>query len=161
MGNSTLATKFWKWVAKTFWPWFKKYVWPILRQYVLDVVKWSLEKLRRTAQEWADSRAKARAEEATKRATEAENAATSAASDAEREKHEAVARVWHEVAEQFRQENEALKAKIAEMTAAAESDIAQRTRDTEPSIDFTGDTPVLAIGDAQTPLPALPASSAQ
>ena len=159
MAQSTFVKGILKFVAKKLWPWFKEYLWPILREHILELVVLVMSRLKEKFKAWAETRSNERQEQATQKAQEADESARDSATDSEKQKYEAVARVWREVVEQIRVENEALKSKIEELTSAAEAEITTRTRDSNPTIDISSDMPVLIIGEKRTTLPALPDNS--
>jgi valyl-tRNA synthetase len=156
MAQSIILKKILKLFAKKLWPWFKDNIWPLLREHVLETFSSVFAKLKEKIKEYLEGRSSQRQDEARQKSQQAEENARNATDPAERKTYEAVARVWREVAEQFREENEALKEKIQELTTAAEAEIVQRTRDSNPTVDTTSDTPVLVLGERRTSLPALP-----
>ena len=90
-----------------------------------------------------------------KRAAAADQQAKASGTDAERREHEAVARVWREVAEQFREENERLKAKLGEVSQKAEASMKANIALADPAISEIGSNPVLTLGGNKSQLPAL------
>lgn len=159
MAQSTIMKEILKFFAKKLWPWFKDYIWPLLREHVLEIVSWVFAKLKERFEEYFEGRSTQRQEEAKQKAQKAEENARNAIDDTERKTYEAVARIWREVAEQFREENESLKAKVHELTSVAEAEIVQRTRDSDPTVDTSSNTPVLVLGEKRTSLPALPSGT--
>lgn len=111
-----------KWFIGTVWPWFVVTIWPEIQKELLEIFKGVRETAGNAFREWMDNRGKQRAEAAAKSAMDAEAAARNATTVAEAEKQRAIAAVWRQVAEQFRQENEELKAKLAEMLDRATSE---------------------------------------
>jgi valyl-tRNA synthetase len=159
MTQSTIMVVVLKFFAEKLWPWFKDYIWPHLREHLLEMVSWTFSRLKEKIKEYLEERSSQRQEEATQRALKAEESARNATNDAERQKHEALASVWREVAEQFREENELLKTKVQELTSAAELELVESARKNAPNVDTSSDTPVLVIGEKRTSLPPLPSSS--
>ncbi len=159
MAQSTFVKAILKFIANKLWPWFKEHLWPILREHILELVVLVMSRLKEKFKSWAETRSNERQEHATQKAQEAEKSACDSATDSEKQKYEAIARVWREVVEQIRVENEALKSKIEELTSTAEAEITTRIRDSNPTIDFSLDTPALIIGEKRTNLPALPDNS--
>ena len=142
-------------LVKSFWPWFVKNVWPLIREYVIAESVAALKAMVKALKESFNRRMKSRQEEAIKKATVAEQLASTSGTEAERREHEAVARVWREVAEQFRQENESLKAKLGEVTQRAEQAMKANVALADPQISEIGSSPVLVLGGNETHLPAL------
>ena len=147
-------------VTKIVWPWLKKYVWPIIKDYILKLVAFAFKKLSEKLKSVFDERAEKVAEDADAKAHEAEQRAKVAPETNEREKQEAIARLWREVAEKLRQENEALRAKVVELTRDAESELHGNVRDLDPDLEMSMDLPVLVIGNERTTLPNKALSSA-
>lgn len=94
-------------------------LWPIVKdivkKYSRELIEWLIAKLK----EWADTLSLENATVAAKKAQENEAAAKRATTTAEAEKHEAVAKVWREVAEMFRKENDALSDQLLRIKAQA------------------------------------------
>lgn len=141
------------------WPWIRDHILPEIRDAMNDIGKaagvrmrefldWVLGRLSRDQQDYANAKAEA-----------ADANAKAAASDAEREKHEAVAKVWREVAERFRQDNEALRAKFEEFAAREEQKMHDDINAMKPDMDTSSGKPELVIGTTRTTLPSLPAVS--
>lgn len=126
--------RFFLWFMNLVWPWFVKNVWPIIEKQIVDIFGKAAGTAKDSAYDWLDRRKKAREEAAQKRAAEAEEMARNAPTDAEAEKHRAIAQVWHEVAEQFRRENEELKEKLDDIQKKSASDF----RDEMKSMDVMG-----------------------
>lgn len=108
----------WKMIRKAlielFWPIFKD----VMKKYSRELIEWLMTKLKN----WLTSRNATNAKTAESKAEACEAAAMTAASPEEAEKHEAIAKVWREVAEMFRQENEALSAELQHFRAQAQSE---------------------------------------
>ena len=156
MDMSQITKPLMKFLVAVFWPWVKKYVWPIIQKYILDLLREVMQKL--IEKIWAafEKRDQKTADDADANANEAEEKARSTHDVHEREKQEAIAKVWRGIAEKFRQENETLKAKILEMANEAEAELHANVRDLDPDLNMESDSPVLKIGTDQQTLPALP-----
>ncbi|HKK00652.1 MAG TPA: hypothetical protein VJ955_00660, partial [Desulfuromonadales bacterium] len=72
------------------------------------------------------------------------------------EKHRAVAQVWREVAEQFRKDNEELKAKLDEFEREAKDVSDAMVEDMKIEVDFSKEKPIMQLGEKIKELPALP-----
>ena len=110
-----------KWFVTSVWPWIVENIWPAIRIMLIDIFAQVLNRIRSAFFEWFNRR-KNKEEAASKEAAEAEKMAQRAATASEAEKHRAVAQVWRQVAEQFRQQNEELKAKLSEVLDGAKAD---------------------------------------
>ncbi|RJG11111.1 hypothetical protein D3879_15740 [Pseudomonas cavernicola] len=156
MSKSKIAEAIIQFLIKTFWPWFLENIWPLILKHIISVVTDSLDSLSNRINRFFADRMKKRSQNAAERAHEATEAAAAATTDSEREKHEAVAKVWREVAEQFRSENEALHAQVIELIARTQQSVQEDLRHTKPAIDDLAGTPSLIIGQSKAKLPALP-----
>ncbi len=143
-------------VVKQVWPWFLKNVWPIIAAHAMKLIEAGLKGLGQKLQEFLDHRTKDQQQRARERADAAEAAGMRASSSVEREKQEAIAKVWREVAEQLRAENEVLKAQVTDLIAVTEQSILAEVRNSEPTLTEVNGNPTLALGDTKTRLPALP-----
>ncbi|HEX7378896.1 MAG TPA: hypothetical protein VF278_17365 [Pirellulales bacterium] len=75
--------------------------------------------------EWREMRQKAGSAHAEEKAARADDMAKRCATEEEAEKYRAIANVWREVADNFRKENEKLKAKVNELLDLAKSTAAR------------------------------------
>ena len=152
----------WQWVKKLiveiFWPWFKEFVWPIIKKAIEELISYiigTVEKIKK----WTSEKAKNNAENANKKADEfdkmAEFAKTHEAHE-EADKFRAVAQVWREVAEQFRQENELLKREIDDISKTAKKEVSEKVDNLNIDLDFSHEKPKFMIGGNSYNLPALP-----
>lgn len=153
----------WQWVkeitVKTFLPWFKEFVWPIIKKHFEEMVASLINKFRDVLMQWIEEWTRRKEDRAYQRADEFEQKAKTAEPNHEKEKYQAMAKVWREIAEQFRQENEDLIKKIDEITMEVKEDSNRRTSNLELDFDFSDQTPVLLIGGKGIDLPALPSSN--
>jgi len=156
MSDTSFKTYIVNLFAKKLWPWFKESIWPLLREHVLEIVSWALGKLKSGFKEWVETRSKTQQSEATHKAEEAEERARSANTETEKETYRAIAAVWQEVAEKFRVENELLKVKLEEFTSQAESEILEKVRASDPTIDTSADRPILLLENKKISVPPLP-----
>lgn len=95
--------------------WFVKYAWPQIKHLLIIVLKEVINWLFRRLEGHVRNRGRRQEKQASAKATEHQQAADRAGSGPEAEQHRAIAQVWREVAEQFREENESLLQKIAEL----------------------------------------------
>jgi len=156
MSKSKIAEAIIQFLIKKFWPWFLENIWPLILKHIISIATDTLENLSKRLNRFFADRMEKRTQNATERAHEATEAAAAATTDSEREKHEAVAKVWREVADQFRAENEALHAQVIELIARAQQSVQEDLRQTKPAIDDLAGTPTLIIGQSKAKLPALP-----
>ncbi len=105
-----------KWFVKVVWPWIEKNIWPILQHMIIEIFTMVASNFEERLGEWLENRNRAKADIAQNNAEEAEAKSKSASSNAEAEKQQALAEVWHQIAEQFRQENEVLKVEFDKVT---------------------------------------------
>jgi hypothetical protein len=131
MDKSRLAKKF----LKVLWPWVKEHVLPLIKEFVKNVVikyisNW-LEKMNTEI----DKRFDKRYQNATEKANEAEENASKASTDLEKQKYEDIAKIWRQVADDLRIENEELKEKIKNLTTETENDIISETNNMDPKMD--------------------------
>lgn len=138
-----------------------KHVWPLIVQHITKLIATGLKNLSASISDAVKARMNARAKSAESQAKAAEAAAQAATTDAERVQQEAFASVWRQVAEQFRAENESLRAQVAELTEKSQESLANEVRAGEPSLGGLDGNPFLTIGLSEVPLPALPYKSAE
>ena len=91
----------------------------VVKQILLPALVNAIEECGSVFEKWIDEWSKRREEEADRRAAEAGRAAADAETQAEQDCYAAVAQVWRDVAEQFRRENEELKANLQETVDVA------------------------------------------
>ena len=152
MVTSTVGAILRKWLLNVFLPWFSEAVWPLLQAAALDVINDLIKKLR----EILMNRGGRREEDARKRAAEAELKAKAASSGAEMEKHEAIAAVWRQVAEEFRQENEDLKRQLEAFVKDSKRSVSRQINRLKSNVKATQST--LEIGNRRVPLLNAPGS---
>ena len=120
--SSLIYKQFVKLIVKVVWPWIVKTIWPILQEMIIEIfIKVSVTYQGKLV-EWFESRNLTNADNALIKAYEAEAISKSATNNADAEKQRAVAEVWRQVAEQFRQENEVLKVKLNEAISKSASE---------------------------------------
>lgn len=115
------------------------YLLPIIKDYFEQILHSVLAKYKTKFDNTVDKTWSNNQEKANHKIHEAELSARNASTDSEKEKYQAVASAWREVAEEFRIENEALKAKIEELTAMAETEIIKRTGGLDSEINVSTD----------------------
>ena len=145
-----------KFLLKVVWPWFEKHVWPIVQDFILGLVTDALRKLRDRFTTATQTRMQSREEQAEAKASEAEQAGRASQSAEEREKQAAIAQVWRQVAEQFRQENEDLRRQVADLTETQERELTAEVLGSEPRLDTSGTGLTVQIGSTKGAVPALP-----
>lgn len=143
-------------LLKVVWPWVVKHVWPLIVKFIIQLIAKGLTKLSAQVSERIQSRMQTRADEADLKAQAAERASGAAQSEGEREKHEAIAKVWRQVAEEFRQDNETLRRQVADLSKAQQSSLNSEVLATEPILDTSGQTPAVTVGTTKGNVPALP-----
>ena len=156
MPNSALVQAIKKFVIRTFWPWFIKNVWPLIVKHILATIAAEVRNLSASITSDIRARMNARAENAESHAQAAVGAAHAAATEAERIRQEAIAKVWRQIAEEFRAENESLRAKVAQLTDNAQGSLTKEVQGGKPSLSDLDGSPSLAIGQRHFRLPALP-----
>jgi hypothetical protein len=110
------------WFVNLVWPWIVKNIWPELEKIVVAAFILVFATFKDSVVKWFVNLKSPQEQAARKKAAEAEQMAKNSQSEAESEKYAAVAQVWREVAEQFRQENELLQAKLDDAAKKAASD---------------------------------------
>ncbi|MBD3330836.1 hypothetical protein GF354_04890 [Candidatus Peregrinibacteria bacterium] len=145
-----------KFIVKKFWPWFKDFVWPYLKDHVNELISFILDRFKNQIKDIFSDRTERRRKEAQEKADAAEKRAKGTSDDGESERLRATAQVWREVAEQFRRDNEEMKAKLDEMEAETKATSEGIVQDMEFDVDFSETTPVLKLGENRHELPALP-----
>jgi hypothetical protein len=148
----TVVSIFRNWFVNAFLPWFSEAVWPLLQAAVLDIIKDWLEKLRK----FLTSRDKRGEGGARNRAAEAEQKAKAASSRAEVEKYEAIAAVWRQVADEYRQKNEELERYIETFLKDSGRLVRRQMDRLKPNVEAKQST--LEIGNRRIPLLNPPAS---
>lgn len=143
-------------LVKVVWPWFVKFVWPILQAFILEMFRDGLRMLRDRFATVTQVRMQSRADQAEAMAFEAQQIALTTQSAEEREKQAAVAQVWRDVAEQFRQENEVLRQQVGALAETQEKDLAAEVLSSEPRLDASGTELTVRIGGTSGAVPALP-----
>jgi len=144
--------------VKVFWSWFKEVAWPFIRKHLKDLIIFVLDLFKEKFKKWASEQVEKRTQSANKKADEFAQKAKSAQTPEDAEKFRALAQVWREVAEQFRQENEALKMKLDEISQEVQREAFEKTNNLDVDLDFSAEKPKLMMGDASYDLPALPSS---
>jgi len=146
-------------VLKTLWPWFQEDIWPLVNVELQKGVASIIQRFSRQVAESIDRHTRAREEQARERAAVADEAAKVAATKEARSEAEATARVWREVAEQFRQENEVLKLELEQSTSKAYESAQASIEDGEPVLAQREGQLALEIGGQTAGLPALPVAT--
>ncbi|MDM8542241.1 hypothetical protein QUF90_14260 [Desulfococcaceae bacterium HSG9] len=150
----------WQWIkdvtVKVFWPWFKEVAWPFIRQHLKDIIVFVLDLFKEKLKKWMSQQAKDKEDRANQKAEDYEKKANASNDDREAEKFGDIAKVWREVAEQFRQENETLKRKIDELSREVKEEAFKKTNSLEIDLDFSDEKPILSIGHSTYSLPQLP-----
>ena len=145
-------------IVKRLWPWFLKHVWPHIRQFILELIGTILLALVESIKAWYNRRSQQRERNATRRGREAKRSAGQASDASEQLRQEAIAGVWRDVAEEFRQDNEELTAKLDELLAKANADAVRRLSESEPSIHAHKGSVRLLIAGGGVDLPLDPAN---
>jgi hypothetical protein len=140
-------------IIKRVWPWFLEYIWPIIREYVRELVESLLRDLQERIRSWFAARSQLREEHATRQASDAEGCAGQATNVSDRERFEAIAKVWREVAEMFREENERLQSKVDELVRDAGAQAARQMADAEPTLNAQKGSLRLMIAGTVADLP--------
>jgi len=143
-------------VVKTFWPWFKEHALPRLKEYFIEIFCKILRSFKEEILRYIDELFRNRAKRAEDRATAAEKQAGESATKGEKEKYEALAKVWREVAEEMRQENEDLKAKLDTIETTHEMKLRQQISQVDVDLEIDDQSSRLAIGGTKHELRQLP-----
>jgi len=103
--------------------WFIKYAWPLIKQFLLrvlaEVFEWLFNLLKKFLGRWGNKQAT----DADIKAQEADNKANVSTSAEELERYVVEARVWREVAEKLRVDNEDLQQKLGEIQKKASAQV--------------------------------------
>lgn len=151
-----LASSVLKLLLRTVWPWVVSAVWPHVQAWLAREMSALLLRLMDKVRGKVNDRLERRGQDALARAKQAEARAAGATTEADRVQLEATARVWREVAEQFRQENEALRAQVDELTQGSLKESRERIAAATPALEEVDGQPTLRVGDQRTTLPPLP-----
>lgn len=144
-----------KFVTKTFWPWFLKHIWPVIVKHVISLFVKGVENLSGKIEKSVSDRMRKRQSDAEASAKASGQAAAEAKTKSERERHEALATVWRQVAEQFRLENEVLKNQIAELASRTKNSLKEDMQLIQPSLENISVNPLISIAGKTSQLPAL------
>lgn len=145
-----------KFITKTFWPWFQKNIWPLIATALIGFIGKRIKDLFDTAETAVQKNYQARAEKAQQSAEEAERLAGEAGTANEREKQEAIAQVWRDVAEQLRIDNEQLRQQLSAL-AESQQDLSEaEVQWITPVLEKDGSEIYLSIGGFRRALPAVP-----
>jgi guanylate kinase len=117
------------------WPWVKEHVLPLIKEFVKNVVIKHLSQFLEKMKTDIDKHFEKRYQNATEKANEAERNASQASTDSEKQKYEDIAKIWRQVADELRIENEELKTKIKDLTIEAENGIINETNNMDPKIN--------------------------
>jgi len=153
MATSKLIGPIITFLKKVFWPWFKVNIWPAIQKQFIKIGTWAIMKLVKIVIDFMTARSKENQQDAKNKAQEAEEHATKSSNKSEKDKYDAIANVWHEVAEQFRRENEDLKIKINEFSLKAQDDFSKDIENLDPSIDNSAGKPIMLIGEERISFP--------
>lgn len=149
-----------KFVAQKFWPWFLEHIWPLISAAVIALVAERITGMAAAASAAVESKLEARAARAREQAASSDLLAAKAVSANEREKHEAAARAWHEIALQLQADNEQLMQQISALEMVQQDAAALELQSLKPELDTDGERISLCISGTCTPLPALPSGGA-
>lgn len=156
MPHPLLAKPLFKLLFKVFWPWFLKHAWPPLLGALGDIVRRNLSGTRQDMRASIDAGLREQASKAEARARQAQAQAQAEPDARERRHQEDLARVWREVAEQYRKENEALRRQLDSLLDKAQGDIAAQARALEPELEEGRQGARLSLGSRRVELPGLP-----
>ncbi len=143
-------------LIETFWPWFLKDIWPMVLAYLLKSLDKVFQTLSDAFGKFIDRRMQSREQQARERAEAADEAARAAVTTEARSEAQAVARVWREVAEQFRQENESLRVEMDAASRRAYEAARTNVEDGKPVLARDEGQLTLGLGGKTSTLPALP-----
>lgn len=115
-----MFARFLKLFVASVWPWVVKNVWPAVRGRVSSIFEQVMEDIEKAFREWFAVR-QSRQRAAETNAADAEHKARESVTEADEQEQRAIARVWRQVAEDFRKENEELTAKLRELLAQAKA----------------------------------------
>jgi len=138
------------------WPWVVENIWPILQAHVIDLLLKGLRTLSESIFHEVKHRDDASSTEAEEKADAAERSAKLADTEAERDKQESIAKIWREVAEKYRVDNEELRRKIEDIATRKQHDLCTDIRSSSPSLEQRNEVLVLTLNGKSTSLPALP-----
>ena len=150
----TVWTQIAKWFTKIFMPWFIKHAWPVIKDHIVGIFVFILKTLKDKVTEFISRKSAENKETAKQHAEDAENKAKNAASNTEKEKLEAIAIIWREVADMFRRENEELKERIDSIVFDSEKEVCEQMNNLDLSMDLSKDGTLLTIGGTSKQLPA-------
>ena len=137
------------------WPWIQEEVWPILKEYVIDLFIWLITQMVEKFLKWWNAHDKDRQDEARRNEQDATEKASNARTEAERDKYNAVADVWRNVANQYRVENEKLIEQLAKVAKEAKEQAAHDIRKAKTSLTNSSGDMMLQIEDKTAKLPSI------
>lgn len=140
-------------IINKFWPWFVKYIWPLIKDYVIEVLKTIFSQLAERIKNIFSEKGIQAAASAEENAAAAQAKAATASSGTEKDKWEAIAAVWRDAANMFREENDQLKRKLEEAISEAQDKSKEQIQGLDVSIKSMSGTPMLTVGNHSTPLP--------
>lgn len=121
-------------LTKIIWPWIKVNVWPIIQAKLIDVVVelvgWAFQQIK----DLLTSNNHNRYTEAKKKEEAAQKRAESTVDPVAASEANAEARIWREVAEQYRRDNEDLKEKLAKLESESIRDATREISEITPEL---------------------------
>jgi seryl-tRNA synthetase len=127
----TISSRVGKWLINTLWPWVVKYLWPVIQKAIVQVFIVVVENYILRVFNYFKEKKINQAEDALTKAVEAEMKAKSAketGNEIEAEKNQAAAKIWREVADNYKSEDKNLRDKLNSFAMEA-------TKDFERQID--------------------------
>ena len=145
MGFYTLLIKT---VVRVVWPWILANVWPIIQSLIINIIAELLSGLVQKIRDFYGSKSKARSDQAEENAKSAESASDDEVS-------RAVAAVWREVAEHYRQDLEDMDKKVKALEEEAKKEASDKIGALKPVLSIDSEKPSLSIGESSHSLPII------
>ncbi|MEN8213763.1 MAG: hypothetical protein ABFR19_05305 [Pseudomonadota bacterium] len=137
------------------WPWVEKHVWPHIQERLSDILRKGFDNLSSKIAEKFDQRTnRPHQAEAERKAEEADVLAEEASSETEKLNYQNLAKVWREVAEELRTENETLKAEIEGIISAEHEELSAELLSGSPKLKKVEKEAVLEFKGNSVALPA-------
>ncbi|CVK18419.1 hypothetical protein [Sporomusa sphaeroides] len=129
------------WAVEKFWPWFVESIWPRIREYIVEVVIVAIVAFENKIKDYFTSsnvrqqeENMRKQEEVKKKAEEAAEMAKQATSSEEAEKYTMVMKIWEEVLEDLKIQNNKMRSELEELKEILQTGVKSAKADVEAQI---------------------------